>query len=137
MFILSFDFGIKYIGVAIGQKITKTARPLTSIFVNSKKNKWKTVFECIDIWSPSIIVVGYPYSDVFCNDFLLKEVNKFISDLSSRYSVPIFIVDEGLSTWKAKKNFFLFRNKRKDYFSSVNAMSASILLEQWFSDNEF
>lgn len=137
MFILSFDFGIKYIGVAIGQKITKTACPLTSIFVNNKKNKWTAVFQCIDIWSPSIIVVGYPYSDVFCNDFILTEVNKFVSDLSCKYGIQIVMVDEGLSTWEAKKKFSLAKNKKRDYFSSVNAMSASILLEQWFSDNKF
>lgn len=137
MFVIGFDFGIKYIGVAIGQKITKTASPLTSIFVTKKSEKWKAVFGCIDMWSPSSIVVGYPYSDIFRNDFFLKELDAFINVLNKRYNIRIFVVDESLSTWEAKKCIFFRSYKEKNYFLNVNAVAASILLEQWFSDIEF
>jgi len=138
LFVIGFDFGIKYIGVAIGQKITKTVTPLASILVTNKKEKWKLIFECINTWSPSEIIVGYPFDSGFSNNDILKELDNFINYLTIKCRSPIFLVDENLSTWNAKKNIFFSKNKKnKKYFFSVNAMSAVILLEQWFFDNRF
>lgn len=136
MLVLGFDFGIKYIGVAVGQTITKTATPVTSICVDNKNiNKWSNVFKCIYDWSPSVIIVGYPLNDNFDNSFILKSINVFINDIKLKFNIPVYIVDENLSTWEAKK--LIFYKKKKKCFFSINAMSAAILVEQWLFDVDF
>lgn len=131
MLILGFDFGTKYIGVAVGQKITRTATPVTSIIIDDGVDRWENVFKCIDEWSPSVIIIGSPFGDRFDNKVFLRQLNDFIDMIKIKFNIPVHIVNEHLSTWKAKKNYPCSKKKLKSYFLFVNAMSATILVEQW------
>ncbi len=134
MLILGFDYGVKYIGVAVGQSITKTARPVASILLG--KDRWSSVFKCIYDWSPSIIVVGYPLHKKFNNKLILNKIDKFINKIKMNFNIPIHMVDENLSTWEAKKNLKCYKNKNQFYFFSLNAFSAKILVEQWLFNSK-
>ena len=135
MLILGFDFGVKYIGVAIGQKITKTARPVASILVSN--NNWSGVFKYIYDWSPSTIIVGYPLNEKFKNKVILNKINKFIGLIESNFTIPVCIVNENLSTWEARKMLQCYRKKTQMCFFSLNAIAAQILVEQWLFDSKF
>ena len=58
--ILGFDFGTKYIGVAIGQTTTHTARPLTCLKVKNQHINWQDIDQLIKSWNPGQLIVGIP-----------------------------------------------------------------------------
>lgn len=135
MFVLGFDFGVNYVGVAIGQSLTCSASPLFSIFVKSMCIRNYYVLSILEFWKPKCIIIGYPISDLHDNSFLLDKIDSFVFDLRSSFSLPIFLINENLSTWYARRLFLINNNKQKQcVFFSVNAFSAVVLVEQWLFD---
>lgn len=58
--LLAFDFGTKSIGVAIGQRITGTARPLPAIKAQDGTPDWTLIERLLKEWQPDEIIVGLP-----------------------------------------------------------------------------
>ena len=58
--VMAFDFGIKHIGIAIGQEITKTASTFYSIKALEGQPDWNELDDIIHEWKPDLIVVGDP-----------------------------------------------------------------------------
>ena len=135
--ILGFDFGSKYIGVAIGQTATNNARPLTCIKVRNRQINWTSIDQLIKDWEPAQLVVGIPVDMDGKEQHTTLECLKFFGCLQQRYSLPTHKVDERLSTWEAKKRFSLSTSKL-NYTSKelleINAMAAAILVQQWLNN---
>lgn len=140
MIILGFDFGMKYLGVAVGQSITKTATPLTSLNTRDGIPNWDEIQMLIDTWKPDNLVVGIPLNMDGTKQEITFAAEKFIKRLHARFKLPVFPVDERLSTWEAKQRT---QNDKKDKnktdkknFKKINAMAAAILVEQWMNDQK-
>ena len=58
--VLGFDFGTRRIGVAIGNSVTREARPLTSVNAETVATRWDAVAALIGEWDPAQLVVGIP-----------------------------------------------------------------------------
>lgn len=58
--LLAFDFGTKSIGVAIGQRITGTARPLTALKAQNGIPDWNLIERLLKEWQPDEVIVGLP-----------------------------------------------------------------------------
>ena len=58
--LLAFDFGTKSIGVAVGQRITGTARPLTALKANDGTPDWNLIERLLKEWQPDDVIVGLP-----------------------------------------------------------------------------
>ena len=56
--LLAFDFGTKSIGVAVGQRITGTARPLTALKANDGTPDWNLIERLLKEWQPDDVIVG-------------------------------------------------------------------------------
>lgn len=57
--LLAFDFGTKSIGVAVGQRITGTARPLPAIKAQDGTPDWNLIERLLKEWQPDEIIVGF------------------------------------------------------------------------------
>ena len=57
MQVLSFDFGTKKIGVAVGQTKTNTSSPLEVIFNKKNATDWSRIHLIVDEWKPELILV--------------------------------------------------------------------------------
>ncbi|MGL5185609.1 MAG: Holliday junction resolvase RuvX, partial [Plesiomonas shigelloides] len=57
---MAFDFGTKSIGVAIGQEITATARPIASLKARDGIPDWEQLQKLLNEWKPDLVVVGLP-----------------------------------------------------------------------------
>jgi putative Holliday junction resolvase len=121
--IIGFDFGLKRIGVAIGQTITQTAGP--EAIVNSKDGKpdWEHITQIFEKWQPSAIVVGLPMRLDGSEQALTQPARKFGQRLSGRYQRPVFFIEEQLSSIEAEN-----RNLKKQH---IDDHAAQILLENW------
>ncbi len=58
--VLAFDYGTKSIGVAIGQEITGTARPLAALKAQDGIPNWDQIEKLLKEWQPDLMVVGLP-----------------------------------------------------------------------------
>ncbi|MCW5197084.1 Holliday junction resolvase RuvX [Buchnera aphidicola] len=131
MFILSFDFGTKNIGVAVGQQITSTATSLNSIKVKNGKPNWHTISSLISSWKPKLIILGYPLNMNGTKQKITNQVKKFSKSLYKRFCIKIYLHDERLTTKEAKSYLFTqggYKNLKKNKIDSVSAV---LILESW------
>lgn len=128
---ICFDFGEKNIGVAVGQKITKTATPLTTI--RSKKNQinWIEIEKILKDWKPNKIIVGLPKKMNGKKLLITKKVYNFANYLKKRFNLLIELEDERLTTKEAKVRLFKIGGY-KMIKKKIHSESAVIILESWF-----
>ncbi|MCV9878303.1 Holliday junction resolvase RuvX [Brenneria izbisi] len=131
--ILAFDFGTKSIGVAIGQDITRTARPLTAFKAQEGIPDWQQVEKLLADWRPNLVVVGLPLNMDGTEQPLTARARKFANRLHGRFGVQIALHDERLSTVEARAGLFERGGFRALDKGSVDAESAVIILESWFA----
>ena len=130
--ILGFDFGTKYIGIAVGQTISKTATPLKSLIAKNGTPDWSQITNIINEWKPSALLIGNPLNMDGTTQAITTSAENFAQILKEKYNLPIYMVDERLSTWEAKNKLNLNKSKlNKKEITKINSLSAVILVEQW------
>lgn len=135
--IIGFDYGSKYIGVAIGQKTTNTSRALECLVLKNKKINWEQIDLLIKTWDPGSIIVGIPLTmDNQIQNTTIEALN-FLKKLQNRFKLPIYKIDERLSTWEAKKYLTIQNNYKltTSEIKKVNSYAAMILVQQWLNEN--
>lgn len=128
---LGFDFGYKRIGVAVGQSITASANPLSTVAANAGKPDWPAIETLISQWKPEALVVGLPTCIDDTNLYTTKAARKFANALHTRFLLPVHLVDERLSTIEARGRLFEQGGYRKLKRTEIDSMAACIILEQW------
>ena len=118
--VIAFDFGTFSIGAAIGQDITKTARPLCAFKARDGK--------------PDYLVVGLPLNMDGTEQELTQRARKFANRLHGRFGFQVQLQDERLSTVEAKSQLFANDGFRALKKSRVDASSAVVILESWFNN---
>jgi len=121
--ILAFDFGIKRIGVAVGEPELRTAHPLPPITAPGFDSIGKLVAE----WQPAQLVVGLPIA-ANGEHPLARRVERFARQLEGRFRLPVKRVDERFSSVEAESR--LRGTKRK----SIDSVAAQLILEQYFDE---
>lgn len=128
---LGFDFGYKRIGVAVGQQITCSARPLSTLDAKQGVPNWDSVQKIIKEWRPQALIVGLPTCIDDTEQYTTAAARTFARQLKKRFSLPVHLVDERLSTVEARAQLFAEGGYRKIQDSQVDSFAASIILEQW------
>ncbi len=127
MQILAFDFGTQYIGVAVGQTITKTSSPLIVINVAREGAEiWKTISNLIDEWKPDQLLVGKPLNMDGTSSDMMKKIDPFFQKLQKISNIPCELVDERLTSFEAKQ---LMQKDSKD--GRIDDLAAKIFLDNW------
>lgn len=101
MTFLGFDYGTQKIGVAVGQTVTHTAHPLDTICVRKSIPAWKHVDKLVQEWQPQGLVVGLPLSAAGEETAMCSMVRQFGTALEHRYKLPVYWIDESLTTMAA------------------------------------
>src|SRR6185437_7866395 len=99
---LGFDFGYKRIGVAVGQRLTNSARPLPTIDAKLGVPNWKVIEKLIHQWGPEALIVGIPTCIDGSELYTTAAARRFAEQLTTHYSLPVHLVDERLSTVEAR-----------------------------------
>jgi len=128
---LGFDFGYKRIGVAVGQEITSSARPLTTLEAKQGIPDWLMVQKLVTEWRPLAFVVGVPTCIDDSEQYTTKAARKFARQLHEKFSLEAHLVDERLSTVEARAQLFAEGGYRKIKTSEVDSVAACVILEQW------
>jgi putative Holliday junction resolvase len=99
--ILAFDYGLRRIGVAIGQDVTGSASPLGVVANREDGVDHQAIAAFIKEWCPSGIVVGMPSHVDGSPSDLQESVEAFIEELR-RYGLDVDTVDERYTSVEAE-----------------------------------
>lgn len=129
--VMAFDFGIKHIGIAIGQEITKTASTFYSIKALEGQPDWNELDDIIHEWKPDLIVVGDPYNMDGSRSKIQDMSDRFSDALYKRYQIQLEKTDERLSSREANERLQNLDIGTKSS-SNKHSISAQVILEDWF-----
>ncbi|MCG6886669.1 MAG: Holliday junction resolvase RuvX [Proteobacteria bacterium] len=127
--LLSFDYGTVRIGIAIGQTITATAKPLTTIACRNKKPDWSAIGKLIADWQPQRLVVGLPLQLDGSEQEMTERARRFGNQLKGRYNLPVEMVDERLTSREAEANLAAAGGKIDK--ARIDAQAAALILQSW------
>ncbi|UDG80821.1 Putative pre-16S rRNA nuclease [Candidatus Hartigia pinicola] len=133
---IAFDFGMKNIGVAVGQEITGTASSLSSLKANIGLPDWKKIEKILKEWQPILVIVGLPLNMNGSEQLVTIQARNFSNCIHQRFGVKVKLHDERLSTVTAKSELFKiggYRALRKD---KIDSTSAVLILESWFKKSD-
>lgn len=131
--LLAFDYGTRSIGVAVGQTVTSSARPLTELRARDGTPDWGHIEKLLQEWQPDLVLVGLPLNmDGSESDFAAR-ARKFARRLHGRFGVAALMMDERLTTQEAKSIAGHNSNYRDN---PVDALAAQLILESWLGQPE-
>ena len=101
--LLAVDFGLKHIGLAVGQTVTRTASPLCEIPAKNGKPDWAALDAVISQWQPQRLLVGLPTHMDGTESEMSVRARQFAQSLRRRYDRRVVLVDERLTSQEAKR----------------------------------
>ncbi len=131
---LGFDYGSTKIGVAVGQLETGTASPLETVRAVRQKTNWQVISRLVETWRPGGLVVGVSYQTDGGENPVTPHIMRFCRQLEGRYALPVFQVDERLSTYEAKQLLFDELNLPAEKLWAVqDQLAAQLILQSWLN----
>lgn len=131
--IVAFDFGLRRIGVAVGQQITRSASAIGVVANSSAGPDWQAIDRIVADWQPARLVVGVPSHADGTPSELAASVIRFMDDLQ-RYGRPVESTDENYSSREAgqmlaaQRALGLRGRVRKE---NVDSTAAVLIAERW------
>ena len=131
---LGFDFGNKKIGIAVGQLETKIASPLKTLRSLNQVPDWNKIGQLIDEWQPMGLVVGVSRQADGSDNPITPRMLKFCRQLNGRYNLPVFQVDEALSTFEAKQMLYDdVQLSATKLWAVQDQLAAQLILQSWLN----
>ena len=133
--ILAFDYGLRRIGVAVGQTVTGSASPLGIVSNGDRGPDHDRIEALIREWRPNGIVVGMPlHADGSPGD-LAPTIRAFMKDLE-RYGLPVAEIDERHTSQEAEAALIRARqagSKGRIARSDIDAAAAVMIAERFLA----
>lgn len=134
--LLAFDYGLKRIGVAVGQALTGTASPLQAMTARDGAPDWDAIARLIEEWRPAAIVTGVPYNMDDSRQEMTDRAERFSRQLHGRFNLPVHLVDERLSSLEGEDRLRTARQQgRRGRIAKaeIDSAAACVLLETWLN----
>jgi len=135
--VVALDFGLKRIGIASGDTLTRSARPRTTIGNGAHGPDWKALERLLADTRPARLAVGEPYNADGSTSPLTEAARRFAAELRLRSSLPVDMVDERWSSQDAEERLRTERasgeRRRRVTREDVDAAAAAVILERWFA----
>ena len=131
--LLGFDFGLKNIGVAVGQELTLTANPLTVIKARDGIPDWDKIEALLDEWQPQLLIVGLPLNMDDSEQEMTAASRRFGHRLHGRFQIPVEWQDERLSTYEALDQLGIRNKMQSNKRGDVDRISAQLILQSWLN----
>lgn len=127
--VLAFDFGLKRIGVAVGEPELRTAHPLPAV------SRFDEIQSLIVEWKPGRLVVGLPVSAGGDPHVMTRQAEDFARRLERRFKLPVARVDERFSSVEAETRLRGSRGRKgRAAKGEIDSVAAQLLLEQYFDE---
>jgi len=131
--LLAFDFGERRIGVAVGETSTGIASPLITLAGASSASRLDAVARLVREWQPAAFVVGRPKHADGAEHPVAVAATKFARRLAGRHRLPVFFVDETLTSAEAESRLRETRVGAKKS-GDVDALAAMLILQSYLDN---
>ncbi len=132
---LGFDYGSKRIGVAVGDSLTRSARPLPPL----PGPDWAAIGRLVAEWRPAALIVGLPLDEDGSEQAITGPAREFAAALGKRLKLPVHQADERYSSRaaddalrEARSSGRMQRRVRK---GDRDGQAARVILEQWLLEH--
>jgi putative Holliday junction resolvase len=120
--LLAFDFGVKRIGVAMGNTMLCQAEPLKVINAIDNATRFAAIQKLLEEWKPARLIVGLPMHPDGNEHEMTARARRFANQLNGRFNLPVELVDERYSS-------AVISAKRGEV---IDDRAAAIILQQYF-----
>lgn len=129
--ILGFDFGEKRIGVAVGNTLTSLAEPLTTLHVESNRDRLEAVEKLVREWQPARFVIGQPEHDDGRPHEVAHLAQKFGNRLKENFRLPVDYINETLSSDEAARTLKAAGISGIAQKQHLDAFAAQVILQSY------
>ncbi len=133
--LLGFDFGPRKIGVAVGQTVTRSARPLKTLRCRGDKPDWAGIEAIVREWRPSAVVLGLPLKLDDTPADWADQVQRFARQIRGRFGLPVHLIDERLTSVEARSLLRSRPGPKPVDHRLEDAVAAALILETWLSEH--
>jgi putative Holliday junction resolvase len=136
--VLAFDFGLRRIGVACGDTLSRNTSALETVPSGPDGPRWDLIASMMRDWQPDMAVVGLPYNVDDSENAMTAAARSFAAEVARRFGVEVVMVDERYSSLEAGARLQAAREtglrRRRVAKSDVDAAAACVILERWFTE---
>jgi putative holliday junction resolvase len=134
--VLAFDFGLKRIGIACGDTLTRQAAPRGTVAAQGGAPDWNAIAREVQALAPALLVVGAPYNADGSEGALHAAARRFAAELERRFALPVQLVDERFSSLEASESLKQRRasgaRRRRVGAAEIDSAAAAVILGRWF-----
>jgi putative Holliday junction resolvase len=130
--VLAFDYGERFVGVAVGEAGVGVAHPLATIDTRVAVARMQSIAALIDEWRPVRLVVGLPLALAGDRHALTRRAERFARQLEARFRVPVTLVDERLSSAEAEDRLRAVGRGGRRAKRLVHPVAAQVILQDFF-----
>lgn len=133
--VVAFDFGLRRIGIAVGDTLTGTAAPHGTVAHHSQEPDWQAIDRAVRTLGPDLLVVGAPYNDDGSPGRIAPLADAFAAQLATRYGLEVQRADERFSSTAAhsllREQRASGQRRRAVQKGDIDSAAAAVLLTGW------
>ncbi len=137
--VLGFDYGARRIGVAAGNRVSGSARPLQPLTARGGEPDWTRVDALLAEWKPEALVVGLPLTLDGGEQAVTRGARGFAGALRARSGLPVHLIDERHTSQEAARRFASRRaagTARRRDAANIDSLAAAVILESWLTQTK-
>ena len=134
--VLGFDYGARCIGVASGNRISRSAAPLAPLGARAGQPDCSRIDALLAEWKPDALIVGLPLTLDGGEQAVTRGARAFADALAQRSKLPVHLVDERHTSQEAARRFAAQRaagSARRRDAANVDSLAAAVILESWLT----
>ncbi len=133
--ILAFDFGSRWIGVAVGDTETRIANPLGMFEAESASRRIAEIEALLREWRPQRLLVGLPLAMDGGEHEMTRRARRFARQLESRFRLPVELTDERLSSAAAESTLREAGRGGRRHKQEAHALAAKVFLQSYLDES--
>ena len=126
---LGLDLGSVRIGVALSDPLGVTAQPLTVLQSSGIQKDIAAIGELVNQYEVTQVIVGLPLNMDGTESKTTQKVRDFTDKLVGWLNIPVFFVDERLTSKQAERSLIEGNVRREDRKGKIDKVAAAILLK--------
>ena len=133
--ILAFDFGTRWIGVAVGDTETRIASPVGMFEAENPARRMSEIEALLREWRPKRLLVGLPLAMDGGEHAMTRRARRFARQLESRFRLPVAFADERLSSAAAESTLAEAGRGGRRHKHEAHALAAKIILQGYLDES--
>jgi putative Holliday junction resolvase len=132
--VMAFDFGLRQIGVAVGNCLLGTSQPLDIVRARDGVPDWSSIEALLQEWQPDLLLIGDPLNMDGTDSDLGARAQKFSRRLHGRFGLVVALVDERLTSFEAKQTLQAQGHKGDYKNQPADSVAAELILQSWMRE---